>query len=113
MPILKQIPDGRLFTVDFQDVEKWLQPERYDGRLVCNQVADNSFDCIEDGSIDFFWSMGVLCHNNQDHISEILANALPKIKPGGIACHQYSDWDKLNEYGLGTGWHSCRLPAVE
>ncbi len=101
--MLKHIPDGKLITVDYQDVTRWLEPERYNGRLVCNRVTDNTFSCIEDNSIDFFWSMGVLCHNNKQHIREILGNAFPKMKPGGIACHQYANWDKLDRYGWRRG----------
>lgn len=101
--ILRHIPRGRLHTVDFQDVTRWLQPETYGGRLVCHQVTDNSFSRFEDDTFDLFWSMGVLCHNNADHIREILRNALPKMKPGGIAVHQYGDWDKLEAYGWAKG----------
>jgi hypothetical protein len=99
--ILKYVPQGKLITVDFQDVTQWLHPERYDGRLKCCQVTDNSFSCIPDGSVDFFWSFGVLCHNNTIHVEEILRNALPKMKPGGFAAHQYADWDKLEIFGWG------------
>jgi hypothetical protein len=101
--ILKNIPDGKLITVDYQDVTQWLDPDHYDGRLICNQVTDNSFSCVNDESVDFFWSMGVLCHNNRKHIGEILTNALTKLKPGGYACHQYANWEKLDRYGWGRG----------
>lgn len=101
--ILKHIPNGRLITVDYQDVTQWLDPDDFDGRLVCNQVTDNSFSCVDNGSVDFFWSMGVLCHNNRKHIGEILCNALPKLKPNSYACHQYANWDKLDRYGWGRG----------
>lgn len=101
--ILKHIPNGRLLTVDFQDVTEWLKPEKHQGQLVCHQVSDNSFDCIADESVDFFWSMGVLCHNNQDNIATILTNALLKLKPGSYACHQYADWEKLSDYGWARG----------
>jgi len=105
--ILAAIPNGTLTTVDFQDVTSWLKPERYSGRLKCHQVKDNSFECIEDHSVDFFWSMGVLCHNNQDHIREILKNSLWKVKRGGYACHQFADWKKLEAYG----WHKGGVPT--
>ena len=101
--ILEQIPQGRLTTVDFQDVSPWLQPERYDGRLRCCQVSDNSFSCVPDDSMDYFWSMGVLCHNNQTHIGEILGHSLHKVRSGGYACHQYGDWQKLNRFGWERG----------
>ena len=101
--ILKHIPQGKLITVDYQDVTQWLSPEKYEGRLECNQVSDNSFSCVEDQSIDLFWSMGVLCHNNQNKIAEILTNSRPKLKPGATACHQYANWDKLEQYGWEKG----------
>ncbi|WP_204106192.1 MULTISPECIES: class I SAM-dependent methyltransferase [Spirulina sp. CCY15215] len=101
--ILKYIPNGKLLTVDFQNVTEWLQPQNYQGRLECYQVNDRTFSCIEDNSIDFFWSFGVLCHNNIEHIQEILAHALPKIKPQGFACHQYGDWNKLEIFGWKKG----------
>jgi hypothetical protein len=105
--ILKHIPHGKLITVDYQDITQWLDPNEFDGRLICNQVTDNSFSCVDAGSIDFFWSMGVLCHNNRTHIGEILQNALPKLKPNAYACHQYANWDKLDRYG----WRRGGVPA--
>lgn len=104
--ILKYISRGRLFTVDFQDTGKWLNPDKYNGRLTCCRVTDNSFDCIENGVVDFFWSFGVLCHNNRENIEEILRNALPKMKPGGYGAHQYGDWDKLEAFG----WEKGHVP---
>jgi len=105
--ILKYIPNGKLHTVDFQNVEKWLNPERYNGRLFCHQVEDNSYySTFENEYFDFCWSFGVLCHNNLEHIEEILRNILPKMKVGGIAVHQYSDWEKLEKYG----WKKCGVP---
>lgn len=101
--IMSLVTKGTLTTVDFQDVTEWLEPENYNGRMQCNQVNDNTFSCIEDHSIDFFWSMGVLCHNNQTHIREILTNALWKVKRGGYACHQFADWNKLEAYGWAKG----------
>ena len=106
--ILKQIPEGRLYTVDFQDVTPWLVPHKYAGRLVCHQVSDDSLSCIEDGSIDFLWSFGVLCHNNLDNIAQILENALPKMRPGAMACHQYAEWSKLQTFG----WERGTIPSA-
>ncbi len=101
--ILGSIPEGKLTTVDFQDVGEWLEPEKYNGRLECLQVFDNTFSPVDDDSIDFFWSMGVLCHNNQDHVSEILTSAISKMRPGAHACHQFADWKKLDRFGWGRG----------
>jgi hypothetical protein len=61
---------------------------------------------VPDGYFDFFWSFGVLCHNNLDVISEILRNALPKMKPGAHATHQYADWQKLDAFG----WERGKVP---
>ena len=97
------IPEGTLTTVDFQDVTEWLEPHNYGGRMECKQVNDNTFSVVEDHSKDFFWSMGVLCHNNQTHIREILTNSLWKVKRGGHACHQFADWKKLEAYGWSKG----------
>jgi SAM-dependent methyltransferase len=94
--ILQCIPLGELHTVDFHDVRPWLQPELYGGRLHCHQVADNSLACVPDDYFDIFWSFGVLCHQNQAHIREIMTNALRKVRPGGVAVHEYGDWDKLD-----------------
>ena len=101
--IMNLVTEGSLTTVDFQDVTQWLEPQNYGGRMKCIQVKDNTFSCIEDHSMDFFWSMGVLCHNNQDHIREILTNSLWKVKRGGYACHQFADWKKLEAYGWTKG----------
>lgn len=101
--ILKKLTDGKLITVDYQDITKWVSPEDYGGRLECHQVTDNSFETLEEESIDFFWSMGVLCHNNQNHIAEILSNSIGKLKPGAFACHQYADWEKLSAFGWDRG----------
>lgn len=97
--ILKYIPNGELHVVDFQDVEKWLKPEKHKGTLFCHKIEDNSYySTFKDNYFDFCWSFGVLCHNNLDHIEEILQYTLPKMKIGGIAVHQYADWDKLEKY---------------
>ncbi len=98
-PILKHIPYGQLHTVDFQDVTRWLMPEKHDGQLICHTVEDSSFSCLEDDYFDFFWSFGVLCHHSAEQITEILRNTLPKMKPNAAAVHQYADWDKLDACG--------------
>jgi hypothetical protein len=101
--MLEYIPNGALHAVDFQDVRPWLKPERYSGRLICHRVNDNSFSGLPDNQFDFFWSFGVLCHNNIDNIRLILRNALPKMKSGGMAAHMYGDWEKLTAYGWKRG----------
>ena len=94
--ILNYIPEGELHTLDFQDVCKWLRPNDYKGRLNCHRVEDNSFACVPDDYFDVFWSFGVLCHQNQEHLREILSNAISKVRIGGVAIHQYADWTKLD-----------------
>ena len=58
--ILQHIPEGKLHTVDFQDVTQWLKPEKYAGQLICHRVQNNSFEGLPDGYFDVFWSFGVL-----------------------------------------------------
>lgn len=99
--ILSFIPQGTLHVVDFQDVHSWLDVKQYPNRLVTHQVVDNSFSCLDDQTFDFFWSFGVLCHNNVNHIEEILKNAIQKMKPGAFSVHQYADWEKLEAFGWG------------
>jgi SAM-dependent methyltransferase len=101
--ILKHIPEGRLYTADYVDLEPVLQPERYGGRLVVQQVHDNSFAAFPDQHFDLFFSFGVLCHNPAEGIRDILVNALPKVKPGGVAVHQHGDWEKLDAFGWERG----------
>ena len=90
-------------TVDYVDVSQWLDESTYPGRLFCHRVEGNSFDCIEDLSIDLFFSIGVLCHNEDLRRREILKNVLPKVKSGGRSLHQYGAWDKLDSYGWKRG----------
>lgn len=101
--ILQYIPEGVLHVVDFQDVSAWLKPEQYHGRLICHRVQDNSFDCLQDNTFDFFWSFGVLGHHGVPQIKEVLRHSLPKVKIGGIAVHHYADWDKLEAFGWEKG----------
>lgn len=97
--LLASVPRGRVEVLDFHDVAQWLRPERHGGRLVCHRIADNSFDAVDDGSFDLFFSFGVLCHNTTPDIAEIMRNALPKMRPGAVAVHHYGDWSKLDALG--------------
>jgi SAM-dependent methyltransferase len=101
--ILELLPHGQLHVFDFQDAAQWLEPGRYEGRLTCHRVADNSFREAPASFFDFFWSFGVLCHCNVSLIAEILANSLSRMKPGGLAAHQFADWEKLDGYGWERG----------
>jgi SAM-dependent methyltransferase len=101
--ILKYIPAGELHTIDFHDLDRFLKPELYDGRLKTIQVTGNNYDAVPDDFFDFFWSFGVLCHNNRDSITEILTASLPKLKHGRVAVHQYGDWEKLEAFGWTRG----------
>lgn len=105
--LLKFTPAGELHTVDLQDVTPWLQPERFRGRLICHRMSDNSFAGLPDLHFDFFWSFGVLCHNEVTSIQELLSNARRKLKPQAYAVHQYGDWDKLERFG----WTKGRVPV--
>jgi len=102
--ILKHVPRGEVHTVDFQDVRGWIHPDPRGGRLVCYHVFDNSFAAVPAATFDFFWSFGVLCHNNLDHIREIFRNVLSKMKPGAFAAHEIGDWSKLDQLGWGRRW---------
>lgn len=101
--ILRFIPHGELHTVDFQDVTQWLVPNARSGQLICHRVHDNSFQGVPDGYFDLFWSFGVLCHNEQDSILEILRTARRKMKPGAVSIHQYGNWVKLERFGWTKG----------
>jgi hypothetical protein len=101
--ILQYIPEGKLHTVDFQDVTQWLKPEKYSGQLICHRVHDNSFEGLPDRYFDVFWSFGVLCHNNASSILQILRHARAKMKPEAVAVHQYGNWEKLEAFGWDRG----------
>jgi phospholipid N-methyltransferase len=105
--LLHCVPTGVLHTVDYLDVTPWLQPERYGGRLVCHTVRDNSFATVPDDAFEFFWSFGVLCHNNIEDIAAILSASLAKMRHGAAAVHQYGDWSKLDA----LGWQTFGMPA--
>jgi SAM-dependent methyltransferase len=97
--LLRFVPAGSVHTLDYHNAAEWLRPQDYDGRLVCHQVTDNSFDAVTDGSFDVFFSFGVLCHNTAPAIGEIMRAALSKMRPGAIAIHEYGDWEKLDRLG--------------
>jgi hypothetical protein len=102
-PMMDLIPNGTLQTIDFEDVTEWLRPSRYDGRLTCHQVFDDSFSIVDNDSIDFVWSMGVLCHRSSRQIGNLLGNLIPKVKFGGYACLHFADWTKLDQFGWDKG----------
>jgi SAM-dependent methyltransferase len=102
-PILDRVPEGEVWATDYVDLVETLRPRDHNGHLTFLQVDDNSFDGVPNHYFDLFFSFGVLCHNPGDAITEILTNALPKMKPGGVAIHQHGDWEKLERYGWATG----------
>lgn len=106
--LLHYLPQGELHTCDFQDVRQWLKPEKYDGRLHCHTVQDNSFASLPDDYFDLFFSFGVLVHCNQDLIAEILHNARPKMKKNAYAVHNHGDWHKLTLWG----WEKGKIPLA-
>lgn len=97
--LLAHVPHGEVHTLDYHDTTEWLRPQDFGGRLVCHHVEDNSFAAVDDGRFDLFFSFGVLCHNATAAIGEIMRNALPKMRPGAVAVHQYGDWHKLEALG--------------
>jgi cyclopropane fatty-acyl-phospholipid synthase-like methyltransferase len=103
--ILKYTPKGELHTVDFQSVEQWLKPEKYEGRLKCHRIKINAdyANLFEDEYFDVCWSFGVLCHNNLGQVEDILKQTYSKTRKGGFALHQYGDWQKLDAYGWDEG----------
>lgn len=105
--ILDLVPYGEVHTVDFQDVTKWLDPGDYHGRLVCHQVSENDYSELPREFFDFFWSFGVLCHNNLADIKTILKKAKPLLVKGAVCIHQYADWEKLDKYG----WEKGAIPV--
>jgi SAM-dependent methyltransferase len=108
--LLATVPRGKVHTIDYVDVSRWLPPEQYGGRLESHLVEDNSFSCVADGTFDFFFSFGVLCHTRAHDIAEILRNALAKVRPGAVAVHEYADWRKLDRLGWDEARHG--VPAV-
>ncbi len=105
--LLQQAPQGCVHTLDFQDVSEWLKPDDHRGHLFCHHIHDNRFKEVPDSQFDFFFSFGVLCHNNRQQIQEVLESSLAKMKPGGLAVHEYGEWDKLQAYG----WQKGGVPA--
>ena len=41
----------------------------------------------------------MLCHHTIEQIQPILSSALPKMRPGAMAAHEYDDWTKFYESG--------------
>lgn len=101
--LLEHLPEGRLHTVDFQDIGRWIDIPSYNGRLVHHQVQDNEFTSVSDGSFDFFFTWGVICHWAQGDIEHILRRVKPKMKPGAQAVLNYAAWEKLDRYGWERG----------
>lgn len=101
--ILDILDDGTLTTLDFQDISKWLDMEKYKNKLIPYQVNSMDYSFLEDNTYDVFWSFGVLCHNNIDSIYQILHNIYPKMKKDSILIHQYADWEKLDDFGWERG----------
>ena len=53
------IPTCVIHVVDFHDVDQWLQPEKYDGRLKCHVINDNAgYSVFPDEYFDFCFSFG-------------------------------------------------------
>jgi SAM-dependent methyltransferase len=97
--ILRHIPEGSLDAVDLVDVSEWLDEAEFGGRLRVHRADDLALACVPDGAFDFFWSFGVLCHHTIEQIGEVLAAARPKMRPGGVAVHEYGHWPKFYASG--------------
>lgn len=95
--------EGSLSTLDFQDISQWLDKKKHNNKLITYQINSNDYNFLKNNYYDFFWSFGVLCHNNIDSIYQIMHNVYPKMKKGALLIHQYSDWDKLERYGWKKG----------
>lgn len=72
---------------------------RFFREAVCHKVSKNSFATLTDGSFDVFFSVGVLCHNNAQHIGQIMTNARPKMETGTVAVQHYADGRNLDALG--------------
>ena len=70
-------------------------------------MTDNHYSELPDNYFDLFWSFGVLYHNNQESIYEVLKNSYQKMKANAFAVHQYGDWEKLENHG----WKKGRVPV--
>jgi phospholipid N-methyltransferase len=98
--------EGSLTTVDFQDVSKWIDPHSHHATITHYQVRATDYACLNNDKYDFFFSFGVLCHNNIENIYRILDESYSKLRGQAILVHQYSDWDKLEKYG----WEKGEIP---
>src|SRR4051812_11329072 len=75
----------------------------YRNKLICDTVAANDYARLPDDYFDFFFSFGVLYHQNRTDQLVVLREALAKMRPGGPALHQYADWRKLDEFKWDKG----------
>lgn len=98
--ILACIPDGAIHVVDPVDVRPWM-PD--DSRVVVHAGSGADLGFLLRRGFDFVFSFGVLCHCARREREAILAATLGVARPGGIAVHQYGDWDKLDALGWGEG----------
>lgn len=101
--IVDILETGSLTTLDFQDVSQWIHGDK----VRHFQVQDIDYAFLEEEYFDFFWSFGVLCHNNIDMIYRIMQEVYPKLRKNAILIHQYADWEKLYEYG----WEKGAIPV--
>ncbi|MBN2964466.1 hypothetical protein JWV37_06720 [Sulfurospirillum sp. T05] len=95
--------DGKFTTLDFQDVSKWINSVEDGPKVEHFQIDSFDYSFLKNDEFNFFWSFGVLCHNNIDSIYQIFHNIYPKMKKGAILIHQYADWEKLENFGWEKG----------
>ena len=75
--MIEYIPNGEIHVIDYANVSKWMKSIMKKARVYCHRVSNNGpYDFLEDDYFDFFWSFGVLCHNDTVQIEEILHNTI-------------------------------------
>jgi SAM-dependent methyltransferase len=109
--LLEHVPDGEVQAVDLLDVSEWLDVSRYGGRLTLHQVDGLDLSVVPDDHFDLFFSFGVLCHHGTEQIGRVLAEARAKVRTGGVAVHQYGEWNKM--YASGRMVAYADLPTRE
>jgi hypothetical protein len=60
------------------------------------ELPDRDFSCfgVVDGSIDFVWSFGCLCHLSMDAVREYLKNLFQKAKSGANLVCMFGNWPR-------------------
>jgi len=107
--VLDSLPDGTLYAIDRLPLEESIR-QRCPGagdRLRFVKTDSNDYSLFPNGAIDFAFSFGVFVHLPLREIETILTRLRPKLRIGGEIILQYSNWDKLDNWG----WEKARIPA--